>query len=137
MYCTVSDLIDLITQERLIELTDDADTGAIDQTVVDKAINDAQSEIDPYLSRYDLPFSVVSPILNKLCADIAIYNLFSRRVLDTMSENINARYKNAIVFLRSVAAGQASLGDLKTDFQQSGYVNENDQVMSRKALKGF
>ena len=54
-YSTQTDLLEQITEDELIQLTDDADAGAVDSDAVTRAIVDADAEIDGYCgSRYDL-----------------------------------------------------------------------------------
>jgi len=109
-YCTEADIINQLPEEKLIELTDDDGDGVADTGVVDKAITDADTEIDGYLSgRYTLPFSSAPPILNKLSVDIAIWNLYSRKktVLDEVREK---RYNAAVAMLKLIAKGEVKLG---------------------------
>lgn len=108
-YCTQSDLLEQISQDELIQLTDDADLGVVDTTVVDRAIADADAEIDSYCgAKYDVPFSPVPVMVRKLSVDLSIYNLFARR--RGAPEDRKERYDNAIRFLKDVSRGLGSLG---------------------------
>lgn len=108
-YCTLDDITEKVSEDVLIELTDDADAGAIDTSRTDRAISDAESEIDAYCGgRYKVPLDPVPGIIRKCCVDIAVYNLFQRR--SGATEERQRDYKNAIAFLQSVATGKASLG---------------------------
>ncbi|RKY70046.1 MAG: DUF1320 domain-containing protein [Candidatus Latescibacterota bacterium] len=108
-YCTLTDLKEAIDERELLQLTDDANAGAIDQTRIDQMILDADSEINGYLgSRYSVPMVPVLPIIIKYSVDIAIYNLYSRR--QGPPEHRETRYKNAIRFFEQVAAGKITLG---------------------------
>lgn len=109
-YSTQSDLEEQISQDELVELTDDAGSGAVDISVVARAVTDADAEIDSYCAtRYSTPFDPVPVIIRKLSVDLAIYNLFARRSLKVPEER-QKRYDNAIRFLRDVARGLISLG---------------------------
>lgn len=109
MYCAKADIRDLLEEQQLVQLTDDENTGEVNDARVDKAIADACGEIDGYLgSRYPLPLATVPAIVRKCAVDIAIYNLFSR-ILGAPEERRN-RYKDAVAFLAKVGSGAISLG---------------------------
>ena len=75
--------------------------------VLDRALDDAQAEIDPYLQgRYALPLSSTPTMLLKLAADMARFNLYE----NAPPEIVQTRYENAVQFLRGVSRGQVSLG---------------------------
>lgn len=113
-YCTLDDLKNDIPEAELIQLTDDADAGVVDETKVADAIADADSEIDGYLrNRYDLPLSPVPRILKKLSVGIALYYLFHRRQIQ--NEVIKERYDNAVKLLDRIAKGQVQLVETDGD----------------------
>ena len=108
-YATQQNLVDRFGEQELIELTDRADppAGAIDATVVAKALEDADGEINGYLAaKYTLPLDPVPLVLQRLASDIARYFLYQDRVTDIVEK----RYQDAIRFLKGVAAGSVSLG---------------------------
>ncbi len=110
-YSIQTDIEEQISQDELIELTDDAGSGSVDSSVVARAIADADAEIDSYCAtRYSVPFDPVPVIIRKLSVDIAIYNLFARRSVLKVPEERQKRYDNAIRFLRDIAKGWISLG---------------------------
>lgn len=85
-YCTQSDILKQLDEVILIELTDDAGDGEVDSDVVDRAIADADEEIDSYLSvKYSLPFSTTPNLVRRMSVVIAICNLYARRA-DTTPE---------------------------------------------------
>jgi phage gp36-like protein len=109
-YCTEEDILKLLPEAQLLRLTDDENTGSVNDERVTEAIDSAANEIDTYLgSRYELPLSSTPPILLKMNVDIAIYNLYSR-VKEQTPETRKDRYDNAIKFLKNVAEGKISLG---------------------------
>lgn len=76
--------------------------------VVNQAIVDATSTVDGYLSaRYALPIVPTPATILRVTGDIARYYLYE----DIATETIIERYKQAIAWLRDVAAGKVSLGD--------------------------
>jgi phage gp36-like protein len=109
-YCTLADLKEQIREEDLIQLTDDESLEIINEDRINRAIADADAEIDGYCStRFaTLPFSSVPVFIRKCSVDIAIYNLFSRR--RGAPEDRLQRYKDTIKFLSNVANGTISLG---------------------------
>lgn len=109
-YASQAELGKWIASDVMVQLTDDADTGAIDTDVVDEALGAASVEIDGYLgTKYTLPLGSVPAIINKLCVDIAGYLLYIRRDAGA-PDHWRERYKNAVAFLVKIASGQISLG---------------------------
>ena len=109
-YSTKDDILEQIAAAELVRLTDDADLGAVDEAVVARAIADADAEIDAYLGeRYTLPLSPVPALARKLSVDIALYNLYSRRL--AAPEPRQRRYEDAKALLREAARGLVALGE--------------------------
>jgi len=104
-YCTAQDLIDRFSEAELIQLSDRNNTGSIDYTVLDQAIADATAEINGYLTAY-LPLATVPANLVRIGCDLARYYLYD----DAVTEQVQARYDQAIKYLVQVAKGQISLG---------------------------
>jgi phage gp36-like protein len=106
-YAVAQDMIDRFGQEELVELTDRANTGAIDMTVLARALADADAEINSYLSsRYALPLaSVPAELVPKAC-DLARYFLYDTRV----NERVKDRHDDVIKWLQALAKGLVSLG---------------------------
>jgi phage gp36-like protein len=106
-YATQQDMIDRFGSTELIELTDRANLGSIDTTVLGRALADADAEINGYLaSRYTLPLLSVPPVLVAKACDIARYYLYDVRV----TEAVKARYDDAVSYMQSLAKGLVSLG---------------------------
>ncbi len=83
--------------------------GTIDDAKVTKALDAATAKIDSYLgTRHRLPLPSVPDILKTSCIDIAVYEMSN--TADTLTETIEKRYKDAIIWLKDVSAGRASLG---------------------------
>ena len=138
-YCTINDILKMLDEADLIDLTDDTLTGAYDAAVVDRAIDDADAEINGYVgTRYAVGRDPVPPGLRKYSVDIAIYNLYSRR--KTVNEEWRKRYEDAVRYLELVAKGQISLG---AGDAEPGAVNHAPQIsgpprlFSRHKLKGY
>lgn len=140
MYCTLADIQSQLRDDVIIRLSDDDNLGQIDTTKVDASIASSSSEIDGYVQmRYPLPLSTVPPILKKLSADIAIYNLFSRRGFDesTADKVVVDRYKGAIRFLEKVATGAVTLGVQAPKPESTINMQTGDRKFSRGSMKGY
>lgn len=145
MYSSLDDIRKLLSEDALIQLTDDEGMGAVKQTRIDEAIAQADAEIDSYCGgRYSIPFpstgSGCPDIVKKLSVDIAVYNLYSRRV-EQMPEVRAERYKGAIKRLEGISKGTIGLGvDPAPSASTDGRAETNkadDNVFSREKLKGF
>jgi phage gp36-like protein len=139
-YCAKADIVGEISEEILIQLTDDAGTGTVDDAVVTQKIADADSEIDSYCGgRYTVPMSPVPARVHQLSVDIAVYNLYARRA-GTLPDERKTRYQDAIRFLRDVSTGKASiLGvDAPAETSDSGpQVSSQERIFTRDKLSGF
>jgi len=94
--------------DEVVMLTDRSDTGAIDDANLDDALAGADGEIDGYLSgRYATPVQASRRVQDLAC-DIARYRLCGGPT--PVTDEIRDRYKDAIAFLRDIAAGRANLG---------------------------
>jgi phage gp36-like protein len=105
-YATQDDMVTRYGEEELIQLTDRVNVEVIDASVLTRAIEDAETEINGYLTkRYSLPLSSVPPILQRLTCDIARYYLSG----DRTTEQVRNRYTDVIRLLKSIASGEVML----------------------------
>lgn len=140
-YSALTDIKKLIPETVVIQLTDDENAGSLNQARVDEAIASADAEIDSYCGgRYTVPFTTVPDIVKKISVDIAIYNLYSRRV-EVIPETRAERYKNAIRQLEAIATGKISIGETEEDVPETGGVKINttadDRIFTKDTLSGF
>ncbi|ACL05239.1 protein of unknown function DUF1320 [Desulfatibacillum aliphaticivorans] len=140
-YSTISDILVQLDEQTLIQLTDDAGLGAVNQSVVSAAIEDADSEIDSYCgSRYDVPLSTATGMIGKISVDIALHNLWSRRSQGP-PDSVEKRYANAVRFLRDVSAGKVTLGaNAPTEPESSGprsTTDKADRIFTQDTLRDF
>jgi len=137
-YSTKTDILKQISEEDLTGLTDDAVNGMVDDNVVNKAIQDADGEINSYCKKkYEVPFNPVPDMINKLSVDISIYHLYSRRQ-NLLNESVMKRYDDAIKFLKDVARGLAEITDVPppaTDSDQVGKFQANDRLFTRENME--
>ncbi|BAZ39415.1 hypothetical protein NIES4101_53680 [Calothrix sp. NIES-4101] len=107
-YATIADMVALFSEAELIEISnlDYPDATTINEPVVDRAIADAQAQIDAYLEvRYTTPLVVVPGVLKNYTCDVARYILDK----DKPREEVSRRRDLVFYFLKDVAAGKASL----------------------------
>lgn len=79
-YCELTDIEKRIPESVLVDLTDDAGAGTVDEDVVDAAIADADEEIDAWLGmHYSLPFETTPAMVLRMSADLSVCNLYARR----------------------------------------------------------
>ena len=122
-YATQADLISRFDEKEIVELSDRANVGVINQVVVASKLADADAEINAYLQgRYTLPLATVPTALVRIACDIARYHLYDNRA----TESVTQRYKDAISFLRGVAKGDIQLG-----------VDSGNQVQSVSSAPDF
>jgi phage gp36-like protein len=107
-YCTLQDLIDRGWEEELLQLTDLAGAGAIDEVPVNRAIADADADIEPRLRPVcTLPLVTVDPILKRIACDLARYYLHGQLAPD----HVKDRGKQAWADLDAIAAGRLKIDD--------------------------
>lgn len=139
-YATQTDLEERFGADELVMLTDRSDppSGNVDETVVTRALTDADAEINAYLSaRYPVPLSPVPTVIVRIACDIARYFLFEDRVTDLVRQ----RYEDAVALLKGIAAGKVSIGPDPNGGQPpvSGGASFSGQgrVFSRDTMGGF
>lgn len=141
-YTTQAEIQKLIPQSILIQLTDDTNTGSVNTDNVAEAITNSDDLIDGYLrGRYNVPFTDIPNLLEKLSTDISVYNLYSRRPESEMPETVKDRYKDALKFLEQIQKGLISLGtDTEISPEPAKFKTnklETDRVFTKTALEKF
>lgn len=93
----------------LIQLTDQAQAGAIDTARVDKAIDKADALIKGYVAarHANVPALAGHPILTEVACDIAFADLWR----SDQPEFVKTRRKEAIATLEAIASGKVKLDD--------------------------
>lgn len=135
MYAQVTDMQMRFGQEELEQLAP-SDTGAVDQSKVESALNDASAEMDTYLgSVYTLPLSDPNPYLKTICCDITRFRLWD----DAVSEEVRKRYEDAVAWLKKVVKGDVSLGIENTEevFHAATSRSTSDRTFTRNSLDDF
>ena len=141
-YCTQDDILEQLDSEILVQLTDDAGTGSADASVVERAIADADSEIDAYCGRrYTVPFAAVPGIIRKLSVDIAIYHLYGRRTAGDVPDGRKGRYGNAVRLLEHISKGLVTLGGQDPEGNppstEKPTLSADERLYGRSKMKGY
>lgn len=140
-YSTLTDIKKLIPETVIIQLTDDENVSVVNQARVDEAISKADALIDSKCkARYAVPFDPVPDIISNLSADMAIYNLYARKVeeIPKTRDDINTA---AIKQLNDIRDGKDSIGEINADAPESSGVQTNvtsdDRIFTKDTLSGF
>lgn len=105
---TINEAMPLIT---LIQLTDDNDTGEVDTSIINYAIEKAQATVDAYNNgRYpiEIPDGDVPIFIKGIATDIAIWFLYKRKLILTIPESLQRCYDEALKFLQKGQEGKIS-----------------------------
>lgn len=105
-YATLAEMITQFGEPELVQRTDRLGLGTVDTGVLDRALVDADSEIDSYLAgRYTLPLNSTPVLLVRLAADIARYRLYD----DGVPATVRQRYEDSVSLLKRLANGDVLL----------------------------
>jgi phage gp36-like protein len=105
-YIDSTDMEDRFGLVELVQLTDRANTGDVDDLILQRAMDDAEAEANSYLrGRYAIPVSPVDGMLRAAVADMARYRLYDEQA----TEQVTERYNRAVRWLQDVARGLVNL----------------------------
>ena len=110
-YITQQDLEDELGEAKLIQLTDDNDSGVVGEKRIERAIGYAVGTFESYArARYTLPVPVTEKV-RAACIDLAVFHLFKSRA--STNEGVYKVRKDAhdsvIRWLSDIQAGKAGL----------------------------
>ncbi|MEJ6520643.1 DUF1320 domain-containing protein [Shewanella bicestrii] len=139
VYATKQDLIDR-DESMLWNVAIDRATGELNDIAIDKALKQADDEINSFLTRYALPLATVPSMLNDLAVTVAFYWLADR---DQQATNLlEKRYEKALTTLREIGSGKRDLGlpqadkPVETSIGKVELVQDNERLFTRKSLSG-
>ncbi len=138
-YCTEDDLLKMIPQADLADLTVEA--GEVpDSLIIAEAISKAAAEIDAYLGvKYVVPLASPPDQVKALAVDLAIYHLYSRRSI--VPPVWQQRYEAAVGFLKQVEAGEVVIvgpgGEAPTLAKEVTDASSACRVFSRRTLRDW
>lgn len=139
-YATIADMRSRIPEDRLIQLTDDAGTGAADEGVLTRAIEQADNEIDGYVSAYYKRTDAVLPVpplLTDIAVRVAYYRLFRH---GSPTEQVEKDYDRAVSQLRDISKGVIKIdrGEETVPARDGMILVEGpERVASNADLRGF
>lgn len=140
-YATKQDLIDRYGEAELVQITDRTNQPqtTVDDDAVGRALDDATGLMDGYFAKVaTLPLSVVPAVATDVCSRIARYRLWPEGL--TKESKVATDYRDAIAWLKDVAAGTVSLdagGSAPTPASGGVRLTAATQVFSRDSLKGM
>ena len=114
-YATVQDLLDRYGEADVRRVTDPS-AQAVDETAAQRALDDANAEIDSWLCRrYALPLvdamggvMAVPRALIRCACDIAIYRLQTLRPADDIKD-ARQRYEDVLKLLKTMSTGDVAI----------------------------
>lgn len=131
-YCTRADIEKQMPAEKVVELTDDEDTGLVNEARVNEAIAKADALIDSYCGQVEsVPFTTVPAVVKQHSITIAIYFLYKRRTM--VPDSVRRDYEDALAHLKDIAQGTASLPPTdESDYNQRVHASrtDDDRIMS-------
>lgn len=107
-YCKLSDVLNVIPERELINLTNDSPsvTSCVDEHRFEAVSNDADSLINGYLrARYNLPLNDIPRTVTQIATDICAYRLYLRRP-QIIPEHITKNYDKALMLLSDIQKGK-------------------------------
>jgi phage gp36-like protein len=109
-YSTLTDILKVIPEVTVIQLTDDVAANSVDEAKVDEAIALADGEIDTYVGvKYPVPLTAPVPaIIRGISCDITIYKIYKRR-LEEVPETRETSYRDAVKLLKEIRDGKMPL----------------------------
>ena len=116
-YATVQDMLDRNSEPTMRRVTDPRGQ-AVDETAAQRALDDADAEIDSWLCRrYALPLvddlglaMAVPRALTRCACDIAIYRLQTLRPADDIKD-ARQRYEDVLKLLKTMSTGDVGIPD--------------------------
>lgn len=122
-YATLQTLVDQVGADEVVRSADRDLDGVADVDVVDRAIADADAEIDSYVgAKYKVPLDPVPAVVITYSGVIALYRLSSD--IGTLTPEKRQRYEDAVRWLKDVSSGKAVLdaGGVEPDAKSTGNI---------------
>lgn len=138
IYAALTDMEERFAVSELIQLTDDAGTGAVDTVRMGQALASASALVEGYVAAiYDLdPTQPVPLLLIDATCDIARFRLYRT----TPPDDVVARNGHAVRMLEGIRAGRIKLDDgvpVLTARPDRVLISEGRQHMTRHDLRSY
>lgn len=137
-YHTLDDLTAALSEDVVVQLTDDSGAGVVDTVHTDEAATAAQNLIDGYLkSRYAVPLSTVPGVIREISLALAVYHLYGRRTREKMPTAVREDRENAIRLLGHIGEGKLDLfaADRTADYRTNKELS--DRMFPDATLDAF
>ncbi len=111
-YSTDTDLYDRMDADLVIQLTDDAGTGEVNQAKLDALRADCHELINTFLrGKYTVPLEPTPEILTIIEADLLVYKVYSRRGDYEIPDSVKSADQKAMAMLKDINRGTIKLED--------------------------
>ncbi|WJY16808.1 DUF1320 domain-containing protein [Pectobacteriaceae bacterium CE90] len=115
MYCTGADLLELVPEATLIQLTNETvefdAPPPVNIMVVDSCIRYADELIDAHLrGRYTLPLAEIPTVLRDIAVTLTRYRLYARRPEGSIPDLVKDDCKTALKQLEQIRDAKLTLG---------------------------
>ncbi len=123
-YCTQTDLERVETAASIVQLTDDAQAGAVDVNNLTEAITLADGYIDSRLRGHiTLPIAEPYPtIIVQISTELSVVHLYKRRFGSNMPETVMKRQAWAEKQLELIVKGEIIISDEQAESQPAGNI---------------
>lgn len=139
VYASLVDMLARFPEAELVQLTDEAGAGMIDEPEVAQAVASAGALIDAYLAKaYQLPLAVAHPVLVDLACALARFNLWQKRGSPT--ETVEKGQAAALKTLREIAQGLIKIdagAEQLPPRDGAVLMGGGEAVFTRERMKGF
>ncbi len=140
-YCTNEDIKMHLLSTDLVNLTDDAGTGEVDDDVVAEAIGDADALIDSHLrGAYSVPLDPVPRIIRKISVTLAVCELYDRHKGVLVPEPVQKSRETMLALLQSLAKGEILLDSSaapRSPLKVLTDADERDKLFGRDTLEAY
>ena len=139
-YSTDADLYERMDQSLVIQLTDDDNTGSVDQTVLDDKRETCHELVNSYLrGRYPVPMAPAPAILADIEADLLVKKLYQRRPNMDIPEPVQDSYDEAMAQLKDISRGIIELEDVPSQGAESIKTNKtsSDRIFPGSRLDQY
>lgn len=127
-YSTEDDILEVLPQERLIQLTDDVSpVDTIDSAIVTAMIDKADNQINSYLrgKATTIPIDPVPPRVKDWSVTLAVFKLYGRRINLTIPDTLREDKDAVIDELKEIRDGKALIDDAESPSNTASFYQSN------------
>lgn len=139
-YCTLTDITSTVTEDDVLQLTDDEGNGVVNTARVDEAITKSDGLILAFTG--GIVPDPVPEIIRQISVELSIYHLYKRRFASNMPESIDKGYARSIDLLKQIQSGKISIGLKEADHavasgQYATNKTSDDRLFGKTKLAGY